>query len=65
MTLQNSLGPYPADELVLPFVLAGAGSWMHVEAEANLPGVRLHDLRHSFASHAAARSETLASGKLG
>ena len=33
--------------------------WFDVRAEANLPGVRLHDLRHSFASHAAARSETL------
>ena len=33
--------------------------WLKVRAEANLPGVRLHDLRHSFASHAAARSETL------
>jgi integrase len=35
------------------------GFWAEVRAEANLPGVRLHDLRHSFASHAAARSETL------
>jgi integrase len=33
--------------------------WKGVKAEANLPGVRIHDLRHSFASHAAARSETL------
>ena len=33
--------------------------WLGVKAEAGLPGVRLHDLRHSFASHAAARSETL------
>lgn len=33
--------------------------WMEVKVEANLPGVRIHDLRHSFASHAAARSETL------
>lgn len=33
--------------------------WAEVKAEANLSGVRLHDLRHSFASHAAARSETL------
>ena len=33
--------------------------WRDVKVEANLPGVRLHDLRHSFASHAAARSETL------
>lgn len=35
------------------------GFWREVKAEAGLPGVRLHDLRHSFASHAAARSETL------
>lgn len=33
--------------------------WKGVKVEANLPGVRIHDLRHSFASHAAARSETL------
>ena len=33
--------------------------WVEVKAEADLPGVRLHDPRHSFASHAAARSETL------
>jgi integrase len=33
--------------------------WRDVKLEAELPGVRLHDLRHSFASHAAARSETL------
>ena len=33
--------------------------WKGVKAEANLPGFRIHDLRHSFASHAAARSETL------
>ena len=33
--------------------------WLDVKVEAGLPGVRLHDLRHSFASHAAARSETL------
>jgi integrase len=30
-----------------------------VREEAGLHSVRLHDLRHSFASHAAARSETL------
>jgi integrase len=35
------------------------GFWTLVKAEAGLPGVRLHDLRHSFASHAAAQSETL------
>ncbi|QIQ86457.1 site-specific integrase [Erythrobacter sp.] len=33
--------------------------WKDVREEAGLHGVRLHDLRHSFASHAAARSETL------
>lgn len=33
--------------------------WKDVRREAGLHGVRLHDLRHSFASHAAARSETL------
>ncbi len=33
--------------------------WRDVREEAGLHGVRLHDLRHSFASHAAARSETL------
>ena len=39
--------------------------WLKVWAEANLPGVRLHDWRTSFASHAAARSETLPmTGKL-
>ena len=31
MTLQISLGPYLADELVLPFVLAGGGSQTTVE----------------------------------
>jgi integrase len=33
--------------------------WSKLRDEAGLPGVRIHDLRHSFASHAAARSETL------
>ena len=33
--------------------------WEKVKRDANLKNVRLHDLRHSFASHAAARSETL------
>lgn len=35
------------------------GFWQEVRREAGLQGVRLHDLRHSFASHAAARAETL------
>ncbi len=39
--------------------------WRDVREEAGLHRVRLHDLRHSFASHAAARSETLSMiGKL-
>ena len=33
--------------------------WSKLRDEAGLPGVRIHDLRHSFASHAAAHSETL------
>lgn len=33
--------------------------WRRVRADAQLPGVRLHDLRHSFASYAARHSETL------
>lgn len=33
--------------------------WAKVKDRAGFGGVRLHDLRHSFASHAAARSETL------
>lgn len=33
--------------------------WHEFRAEAKLPGVRLHDLRHTFASHAAMNKETL------
>ncbi len=33
--------------------------WSKLRDEAGLPGVSIHDLRHSFASHAAAHSETL------
>ncbi|WP_443026086.1 tyrosine-type recombinase/integrase [Sphingomonas sp. PB2P19] len=33
--------------------------WQQWRDEASLPGVRIHDLRHSFASHAAGLSETL------
>jgi len=33
--------------------------WQRVRAEANLDGVRLHDLRHSFASFAAANGASL------
>lgn len=34
-------------------------AWERLRETAGLTGVRLHDLRHTFASHAAARSETL------
>ena len=33
--------------------------WHHVRERAGLPAVRLHDLRHTFASHAAINKETL------
>ena len=33
--------------------------WQQWRSEAGFPGVRIHDLRHSFASHAAGMSETL------
>ncbi len=33
--------------------------WHDVRDRAGLPGVRIHDLRHSFASHAAMNHETL------
>lgn len=33
--------------------------WAKLRTSAELPPLRVHDLRHSFASHAAARSETL------
>jgi len=33
--------------------------WRMIRAEAGLGSIRIHDLRHSFASHAAAASETL------
>ena len=33
--------------------------WRAIRAEANLPDMRMHDLRHSFASFAARRAETL------
>lgn len=35
------------------------GFWRQVREDAALPGVRLHDLRHSFASFAARQLETL------
>ena len=39
--------------------------WQRVRAEAGLPGVRLHDLRHSYASFALRRGESvLAIGRL-
>jgi site-specific recombinase XerC len=45
--------------------LSLAHYWNQWRDEAGLPGVRLHDLRHSFASHAASMSQTLSMiGKL-
>ena len=35
------------------------GFWRRLREEAGLPGVRIHDLRHTFASHAAMNKETL------
>lgn len=52
-----------------PFVIAGAKKdahlvglqkiWDAIRADADIPDVRLHDLRHSFASVAAAQGESL------
>ena len=40
--------------------LTGVGHyWNEIRDQAGLPGVRLHDLRHTFASHAAMNKETL------
>ena len=33
--------------------------WINMQKEAKLPEVRIHDLRHTFASHAAMSKETL------
>lgn len=33
--------------------------WYEIRDKAGLPGVRIHDLRHTFASHAAMNKETL------
>ena len=35
------------------------GFWRRLRDEAGLAGVRIHDLRHTFASHAAMNKETL------
>ena len=52
-----------------PWVIAGAkpgarlsnlnNSWLVIRARADLKGVRIHDLRHSFASRALALGESL------
>ena len=36
-----------------------ASAWSEIRAKADLEGVRIHDLRHTFASHAAQAHETL------
>ncbi len=70
-----SLSPETANVLTgiprasgIPFVIAGRagrhlrsidGPWQKVRARAGLRDVRLHDLRHSFASRALALGETL------
>jgi len=40
-------------------VLRLGNAWSAIRERANLRGVRLHDLRHTFASYAAMRKETL------
>lgn len=44
-------GPMPTEALYR--------SWRRLRAEAGLPGLRLHDLRHSYASFALRRGETV------
>ncbi len=52
----NALGPSKPDAWVLPGLKPGThfrklhGPWHRIRASANLRDVRLHDLRHSFAS---------------
>ena len=50
--------------LVLPWVrgdkpIGLSAVWCRTRQHAAVPDVRLHDLRHTFTSHVAARSETL------
>ncbi|RYF47318.1 MAG: site-specific integrase, partial [Cytophagaceae bacterium] len=40
-------------------VLRIGNHWPSIRDRAGLPGVRVHDLRHTFASHAAMNRETL------
>jgi integrase len=40
-------------------VLRIGNHWPSIRDRAGLPGVRVHDLRHTFASHAAMNKETL------
>lgn len=59
----NRIGRGKPDEPVFPFKARSRSAlnsfWCAIRKEAGLPDVRLHDLRHSFASFAARRSETL------
>ncbi len=65
VALLAALKSQAADSWVFPSV-RGAGPivgiqkvWMDIRAEAGLPKVRLHDLRHSFASQAVSGGATL------
>jgi integrase len=65
MELLNGLPRDPKSDFVLPASNGGGhlvglqNAWERVRAKANLPGVRLHDLGHSFASFAVADGNTL------
>jgi integrase len=66
MTILAARTPEHADGLVFP-AARGEGAttglqktWEQVRVEAKLPGVRLHDLRHSYASFALADGASLA-----
>lgn len=50
---------FPSSKDVARPVVGISRAWQRVRKEANLPGVRLHDLRHSFASFAAAGGASL------
>jgi integrase len=67
--LQVLQGLYKSRDPFSPWVIAGVGPgrplaalhrpWDRIRSQAELPAVRLHDLRHSFASVAAGSGQTL------